>query len=237
MNKTVWRAVTEIGFIIFLFYSNLLMGEFERSGAAQGRGFTWALADVFTVANFGIATGCRAHRLCRGRIPAQATLDSFIFDAEPSIAAEGLREVRRVARIGRRRLVGAAEPRSPVRTLPTTRRSRGRFGDGRQCVLLVMGDPNGTDHRVGDRRGKNLRPAVGAIQTARAFRSSAPDTGRTLRVRVGGTVRSRLWSRRRRGELEGVRGDFSRRLRAPRSVIDDCTDNPDGACRDPTITE
>ena len=54
MNKGVWRALTEIGFIIFLFYSNLLMGEFERSGAAQGRGFAWALADVFTVANFGI---------------------------------------------------------------------------------------------------------------------------------------------------------------------------------------
>ncbi len=55
MNKGVWRAVTEIGFIIFLFYSNLLMGEFERSGAAQGRGLAWALADVFSVANFGIA--------------------------------------------------------------------------------------------------------------------------------------------------------------------------------------
>jgi hypothetical protein len=32
MNKNVWRAVIEVGFIIFLFYSNLLMGEFERSG-------------------------------------------------------------------------------------------------------------------------------------------------------------------------------------------------------------
>jgi hypothetical protein len=42
-----------------------------------------------------------------------------------------------------------------------------------------MGVPNATDHRVGDRRGKNLRPAVPAIETARASRSSAPDTGRT----------------------------------------------------------
>jgi len=32
MSKNVWRAVIEVGFIIFLFYSNLLMGEFERSG-------------------------------------------------------------------------------------------------------------------------------------------------------------------------------------------------------------
>ena len=27
--KNVWRAMIEVGFIIFLFYSNLLMGEFE----------------------------------------------------------------------------------------------------------------------------------------------------------------------------------------------------------------
>jgi hypothetical protein len=32
MKRNVWRAVIEVGFIIFLFYSNLLMGEFERSG-------------------------------------------------------------------------------------------------------------------------------------------------------------------------------------------------------------
>jgi len=46
----------EVGFIIFLFYSNLLMGEFERSGMGQKRGVAWAIADVFTAANFGIAT-------------------------------------------------------------------------------------------------------------------------------------------------------------------------------------
>jgi hypothetical protein len=49
-----------------------------------------------------------------------------------------------------------------------------------------MGDPNATDHRVGDRRGQNLRPAVPAIETARAFRSSAPDTGRTPVCASGG---------------------------------------------------
>jgi hypothetical protein len=55
MNKNVWRALIEISFIIFLFYSNLLMGEFERSGMAQTRGIAWAIRDVFTAANFEIA--------------------------------------------------------------------------------------------------------------------------------------------------------------------------------------
>jgi hypothetical protein len=55
MKKSVWRAVIEVGFIIFLFYSNLLMGEFERSGMAQTRGLAWAIRDVFTAANFEIA--------------------------------------------------------------------------------------------------------------------------------------------------------------------------------------
>ncbi len=55
MKKNVWRAVIEIGFIIFLFYSNLLMGEFERSGLGARKGLAWAMGDVFTTANFGIA--------------------------------------------------------------------------------------------------------------------------------------------------------------------------------------
>ena len=45
----------EVAFIIFLFYANLLMGEFERSGMGQKRGLAWAIADVFTTANFQIA--------------------------------------------------------------------------------------------------------------------------------------------------------------------------------------
>ena len=50
----IWRAVIETGFIIFLFYSNLLMGEFSR---AHGVGLTLpsALADIFTPTNFAIA--------------------------------------------------------------------------------------------------------------------------------------------------------------------------------------
>jgi hypothetical protein len=55
MKKNVLRAAIEIGFIIFLFYANLLMGEFERSGVGHKRGLAPALEDVFTAANFGIA--------------------------------------------------------------------------------------------------------------------------------------------------------------------------------------
>jgi len=55
MKKSAWRAAIEVGFIIFLFYSNLLMGEFERSGTGQKKGLVWALGDVFTLANFEIA--------------------------------------------------------------------------------------------------------------------------------------------------------------------------------------
>jgi hypothetical protein len=55
MKRHLWRAVTETGFIIFLFYSNLLMGEFERSGMGQQRGLAWALGDILTTANFAIA--------------------------------------------------------------------------------------------------------------------------------------------------------------------------------------
>jgi hypothetical protein len=55
MKKSLWRAVIEAGFIVFLFYANLLMGEFERSGLGQRRGFEWAVNDVFTRVNFAIA--------------------------------------------------------------------------------------------------------------------------------------------------------------------------------------
>ena len=53
--KDYWRAITEIGFIIFLFYSNLLMGEYTHSGAGRAKGLAWAIGDVFSEANFAIA--------------------------------------------------------------------------------------------------------------------------------------------------------------------------------------
>jgi uncharacterized protein with PQ loop repeat len=50
-----WRAVLEVGFIVFLFYSNLLMGEFTHSGLGQSKGLMWAVQDIFTMTNFIIA--------------------------------------------------------------------------------------------------------------------------------------------------------------------------------------
>jgi hypothetical protein len=55
MKKNICRAVIEVGFIIFLFYSNLLMGEFGRSGMGLKRGMVWAIEDIFTTTNFEIA--------------------------------------------------------------------------------------------------------------------------------------------------------------------------------------
>jgi hypothetical protein len=54
MKKSLLRATVEIAFILFLFYANLLMGEFERSGMGRRRGLAWAVADVATSANFAI---------------------------------------------------------------------------------------------------------------------------------------------------------------------------------------
>ena len=51
----IWRILVEAGFIIFLFYSNLLMGEFERSGLGESKGWLWAIQDIFTIRNFIIA--------------------------------------------------------------------------------------------------------------------------------------------------------------------------------------
>ena len=45
---------TEVGFILFLFYSNLLMGEFEHSGMGQTKGLVWAMQDVVTASNLVI---------------------------------------------------------------------------------------------------------------------------------------------------------------------------------------
>ena len=44
----------ETGFIIFLFYSNLLMGEFTQSHGA-GKSLVSAIGDIFTITNFVIA--------------------------------------------------------------------------------------------------------------------------------------------------------------------------------------
>jgi uncharacterized membrane-anchored protein YitT (DUF2179 family) len=55
MKKRIIRAAVEMGFIIFLFYSNLLMGAFTGSGKGRQRGLLWAVGDIFTASNFIIA--------------------------------------------------------------------------------------------------------------------------------------------------------------------------------------
>ena len=52
--STLLRAVIEVAFIIFLFYANLLMGEFNRTNGV-GKTLASALHDIFTAANFSIA--------------------------------------------------------------------------------------------------------------------------------------------------------------------------------------
>jgi H+/gluconate symporter-like permease len=48
------RALIEIAFIVFLFYSNLLMGEFDAT-SGRGKSLASALYDIFTAKNFTIA--------------------------------------------------------------------------------------------------------------------------------------------------------------------------------------
>ena len=55
MNRYIRKGAVEVAFITFLFYCNLLMGEFERSAAGQKRGLWWAIKDVLTPINFAIA--------------------------------------------------------------------------------------------------------------------------------------------------------------------------------------
>ena len=50
----VWQAVVEVASIDFLFYANLLMGEFTASNG-RGKSFSAAVIDIFTVTNFAIA--------------------------------------------------------------------------------------------------------------------------------------------------------------------------------------
>jgi hypothetical protein len=54
MKKQFLRAVVEIGFISLLFYSNLLMGKYDRSGLAHTRGLVWALEEIVTPSNLVI---------------------------------------------------------------------------------------------------------------------------------------------------------------------------------------
>ena len=50
----IWRSVIEVGFIVFLFYSNLLMGEFTFANG-HDKTLAAALMDIFTATNLVIA--------------------------------------------------------------------------------------------------------------------------------------------------------------------------------------
>ena len=52
--KPLWRALVEVAFIVFLFYSNLLMGEFTGVNG-HNKTFAFALGDIVTPTNFLIA--------------------------------------------------------------------------------------------------------------------------------------------------------------------------------------
>jgi len=51
--KPLWRAFIEIAFILFLFYANLLMGEFTVTNG-KAKSLAFAFADIFTLTNFVI---------------------------------------------------------------------------------------------------------------------------------------------------------------------------------------
>ena len=51
----IWRTLVEVGFIVFLFYSNLLMGQYTVSAPGQDKGLLWAIQNIFTIENFIIA--------------------------------------------------------------------------------------------------------------------------------------------------------------------------------------
>ena len=55
ISAAILRAVVEVGFIVFLFYSNLLMGEFTQSSSGTGKTLVFAIRDIFTGTNFIIA--------------------------------------------------------------------------------------------------------------------------------------------------------------------------------------
>jgi len=49
------RALIEVAFIIFLFYANLLMGEFNKTNSTEGKTLIRAIENIFTPINFIIA--------------------------------------------------------------------------------------------------------------------------------------------------------------------------------------
>jgi len=55
--RPIYRVIIEVGFIIFLFYSNLLMGEFTGVNS-KGKTLAFAFRDIVTPINLLIALVC-----------------------------------------------------------------------------------------------------------------------------------------------------------------------------------
>ena len=53
-SSPISRAIVEVCFIVFLFYSNLLMGEFTQTNG-QGKSLAFAIKDIFSATNLTIA--------------------------------------------------------------------------------------------------------------------------------------------------------------------------------------
>lgn len=58
-----WRSLVEVASIVFLFYSNLLMGEFTGNNS-RGKSLSFAVRDIFALANVIIADEQREKQPC-----------------------------------------------------------------------------------------------------------------------------------------------------------------------------
>ncbi len=58
MIKAARRTALEMSFIIFLFYSNLLMGQYTRNDTGHVRSLFVALSNIFSIENLAIAVVC-----------------------------------------------------------------------------------------------------------------------------------------------------------------------------------
>jgi len=51
---SIWRAIVEVGIVVFLLYPTLLMREFTRT-SEQGKSLVFAIKDIVTLTSFVVA--------------------------------------------------------------------------------------------------------------------------------------------------------------------------------------
>jgi len=51
---SIWRAIVEVGIVVFLLYSTLLMKEFTHS-SGEGKTLIFAIKEIFTLASLAVA--------------------------------------------------------------------------------------------------------------------------------------------------------------------------------------